>query len=91
MQKKIEIACIVIEHNNKEVKSRQSFRNGRFKKKMDVTDCNNNVALLNEDDKNNELQVYSIWIVYKVIYAYLKRKYTFTLMIGFTMYMRSNA
>ena len=72
-----------------EVKSRQRFKNGRFKKKMDVMDCNNNVALLSEEEKSNELQVNSIWIVYEVIYAYLKQKYTFMLIIGFTMYMRS--
>ncbi|XP_078315372.1 uncharacterized protein LOC111116349 [Crassostrea virginica] len=41
-----------------EVKSRQRFKNGRFKKKMDVMDCNNNVDLLSEEEKSNELQMF---------------------------------
>ena len=39
---------------------------------MDIADCNNNVVILNEEEKSNEFQVNSIWIVYEVIYAYLK-------------------
>ena len=34
-----------------EVKSRQRFKNGRFKKTMDIADCNNNVVILNEKEK----------------------------------------
>ena len=60
MLKKIEIIYVAIVYKNMEVKSRQRFKNGRFKKKMDIADCNNNVVILNEEEKSNEFQVNSI-------------------------------
>ena len=42
------------------MKSRQRFENGRFKKKIDVTDCNN-VALLNEEEYEEKYELASIF------------------------------